>query len=105
MARAGLEPAAVFGSPVGLPPISLQFSTLWGHRASIFSGCPQKFPPLSLGCPRIALDVAERQKPCVPTDFQGILGDFPTPLDVAGGPWMVGRLGLEPRTKALKEHS
>ena len=54
---------------------------------------------------RLPLDAPKPRwtpKRCVPAAFQAIFGEFATPLDVAGGAWMVGRLGLEPRTKALK---
>src|ERR1700722_5280243 len=41
-------------------------------------------------------------KSCFSTGFLGFFRDFWTSPDVSGSLWKLGRLGLEPRTKALK---
>jgi hypothetical protein len=86
VARAGLEPAAVFGPSSRLAAHFSRIFTTTGHRVSIFSGCPQKCPHPRLAgyeSPRTSLDDKTLLSKC----FLRIFDKSETSLDIAGGLW------------------
>jgi hypothetical protein len=89
-------------SAVVLPAISRNIHDIWGHRRSRVPRCPQKCPQNQLAAPESTWTWLDDET-LLCDGLLGIFRDFGTLLDAVGSLWKLERLGLEPRTKALKE--